>query len=376
MRYISEYRDPTTVKPLIERIHREADPERVYRFMEFCGGHTHAISRFGLKGLLPDNIRLIHGPGCPVCVLPIGRIDMAITLARKSGVILCAYADTLRVPGSGGFSLNKARAEGAHIEMVYSAMDVLAIAARHPTKEVVFLAIGFETTTPPTAHLLLETRSRGISNLSVLSNHVLTIPAMKTVLEDPDPRHGIDGVIGPSHVSVIIGTIPYHPVAASSRKPIVITGFEPLDVLQAVLMLIRQVNKGTHIVENEYTRAVSEKGNPRALAAINETFFTRDVFEWRGLGLIPASGLAIADPFSFLDAERRFELDAPASRDHRACECASILRGKKAPQDCKVFGTACTPETPLGACMVSSEGACAAEYSYGTRERPKPHAEH
>ncbi len=337
--------------------------------MEFCGGHTHAISRYGLHALLPSQVRLIHGPGCPICVLPIGRLDMAIALAMKPCVILCCYGDTLRVPGSGGYSLQKARAHGADIRMVYSATEVLNIATQSPHQEVVFFAIGFETTTPPTAHLLLEIKRRGLTQVSVLSNHVLTPPAIQAILEGSDAGPSLDGLVGPAHVSVVIGSAPYAPLAAHYRMPIVIAGFEPLDVLQSILMLIQQVNEGRHTVENEYMRAVVPEGNPRALEAIQAVFETRRSFEWRGLGSIPKSGLKIREEYAAFDAERRHTLPYQTIPDHKACECAAILRGHKTPQDCKVFGTACTPETPLGACMVSSEGACAAHFTYGRNPR-------
>jgi len=369
MKHHAEYRDPEVAARVIDRIHQTVDPSRHYRFMEFCGGHTHAISRFGLHGLLPQNVQMIHGPGCPVCVLPIGRLDMAIAMAMQPGVILCCYGDTLRVPGSDGNSLQKARADGADVRMVYSAGEALAIAEQCPSQDVIFFAIGFETTTPPTAHLLLEIRRRGLTRVSVLCNHVLTPPAIRSILEDSAEGPGLDGLVGPAHVSVVIGSAPYHPLAESYKMPIVIAGFEPLDVLQAILMLIRQVNDGRHTVENEYTRAVVPGGNLRALEAMQETFEVRDSFEWRGLGSIPASGLRLSKSYADLDAERRYSMEYQTVADHKAWECAAVLRGQREPKDCKVFGTACTPETPLGACMVSSEGACAAYFTYGRNLR-------
>ncbi len=369
MKHHAEFRDPLLARQVLERIHQAAEPSREYRFMEFCGGHTHAISRYGLHALLPKNVRMIHGPGCPVCVLPMGRLDMAIALAMNPRVTLCCYGDTLRVPGSMGNSLQKARAEGADVRMVYSALEVLSIADQCRDREVVFFAIGFETTTPPTAHLLLEIRRRGLSQVSVLSNHVLTPPAIRAILETPETGPKLDGLVGPAHVSVVIGTEPYAPLAGQFHMPIVIAGFEPLDVLQSVLMLIRQVNDGRHTVENEYTRAVFPGGNRRAREAMDETFAIRERFEWRGLGSIPASGLKIHENFAEWDAEHRFDIPYLTVPDHKACECAAILRGQKEPKDCKVFAKACTPETPLGACMVSSEGACAAYFTYGRNLR-------
>lgn len=369
MKHHAEYRDPKLANRVLERIHQAADPSRDYRFMEFCGGHTHAISRYGLHELLPGNVRMIHGPGCPICVLPMGRLDMAIALAMNPRIVLCCYGDTLRVPGSSGNSLQNARAHGADVRMVYSASEVLSIAEACPEREIVFFAIGFETTTPATAHLLLEIRRRGLYQVSVFCNHVLTPPAIKAILEHPDQGTRLDGLLGPAHVSVVIGTGPYAPLAADFKIPIVIAGFEPLDILQSILMLIRQVNEGGHTVENEYTRAVAPRGNPRALEAIEETFAVRECFEWRGLGSIAASGLQISDPFADWDAERRYDVPYLKVPDHKACECAAILRGQKEPHECKVFATACTPETPLGACMVSSEGACAAFFTYGRNLR-------
>jgi hydrogenase expression/formation protein HypD len=337
--------------------------------MEFCGGHTHAISRHGLADLLPPNVRMIHGPGCPVCVLPIGRVDMAIDLALERGVILCSYGDTLRIPASNGRSLLKAKANGGDVRMVYSAADALRIAKDNPDREVVFLAIGFETTTPPTALVLRAAKEQGVANFGVLCNHVLTPAAIVNILESPEVREfgtvPLDGFIGPSHVSTIIGTEPYEFFATEYRKPVVIAGFEPLDVLQAILMLVRQVNEGRTAVENEFHRAVSRDGNLKAQALVGEVFELRRAFEWRGLGTVPYSALAIRPEYAAWDAERKFGIEYRAVPDNKACECGAILRGVKRPTDCKLFGTACTPETPMGSCMVSSEGACAAHYSYG-----------
>lgn len=360
IRYVDEYRDGAIAKQLAQRIWGEVRPGQEYRFMEFCGGHTHAIFRYGLADLLPTEIRLIHGPGCPVCVLPAGRLDSAIELAGNPQVILATYADMMRVPGSDS-SLSRAKAEGADIRMVYSADDAIRIAAENPDREVVFFAIGFETTTPPTALAILHAKSEGLANFSVYCNHVLTPPALRGIL---DSGALIDGVIGPSHVSAVIGTEPYGFVAEEYGKPVVISGFEPLDVMQAIFMLVRQVNSGKAAVENEYSRAVEGGGNSRAQAFMDEVFELRETFEWRGLGWMPESGRRIRAEFGEFDAERRFGISPLSAGDNRACECADVLRGLKRPEDCKVFGSACTPETPLGACMVSSEGACAAHYGY------------
>ncbi len=369
MKYVDEFRDGEVAKGLAKAIAREADPARRYNFMEFCGGHTHAISRHGVADLLPPNVRMIHGPGCPVCVLPIGRVDMAIDLALSRGVILCSYGDTLRVPASDGRSLLKAKSQGGDVRMVYSAADALRIAQENPGREVVFLAIGFETTTPPTALVLKAAREQGIANFSVLCNHVLTPAAIVNILESPEVRTlgtvPLDGFVGPSHVSTVIGTEPYEFFAREYRKPVVIAGFEPLDVLQAILMLVRQVNAGRTEVENQFHRAVTRDGNARAQALVAETFELRRAFEWRGLGTVPYSALAIRAGFAAWDAELKFGIEYRAVPDHKACECGAILRGVKKPTDCRLFGTACTPETPMGSCMVSSEGACAAHWSYG-----------
>ncbi|MES2026675.1 MAG: hydrogenase formation protein HypD [Pseudomonadota bacterium] len=369
MKYIDEFRDGDIARKIADRIAAEVLPAQRYSFMEFCGGHTHAISRYGVSELLPANVRMIHGPGCPVCVLPIGRIDLALHLALERNVIICTYGDTMRVPASGGMSMIRAKARGADIRMVYSASDALRIAHENPEREVVFFAIGFETTTPPTALAIREAAARQLSNFSVLCCHVLTPSAITHILESPEVRQygtvPIDGFIGPAHVSIVIGSDPYVQFAEQYRKPVVIAGFEPLDVMQAILMLVRQVNEDRAEVENEFTRAVSAHGNLTAQAMMDEVLEVRDSFEWRGLGEVPLSALKIRPAFAAFDAERRYDLAYRAVPDNKACDCGAILRGVKTPSDCKIFGTVCTPENPMGSCMVSSEGACAAHYSYG-----------
>jgi hydrogenase expression/formation protein HypD len=368
MKYVDEFRDGALAQNLAASIAREVR-ERDYSFMEFCGGHTHAISRYGVTDLLPPNVRMIHGPGCPVCVLPIGRVDMAIKLALEHGVTLCTYADTVRIPASDHLSLLKAKARGADIRMVYSASDALLVAQQQPEKQVVFFAIGFETTTPPTAVVIKQAQALGLKNFSVLCCHVLTPSAIANILESPEVRRygtvPLDGFIGPAHVSTVIGSRPYEFFAEEYRKPVVIAGFEPLDVMQAILMLVRQVNEDRAEVENEFTRAVSRDGNLKAQNLVAEVFELRREFEWRGLGLVPYSALKIRKEFAEFDAELRFPLSYRAVADNKACECGAILRGVKRPWDCKLFGTVCTPESPMGSCMVSSEGACAAHYTYG-----------
>ncbi|ATE62176.1 hydrogenase formation protein HypD [Thauera sinica] len=364
MKYVDDFRDGTVARALGAAIRAGARPDREYRLMEFCGGHTHAISRYGIADLLPPQVRLVHGPGCPVCVLPVGRIDQAIRLALEHGVILCTYGDTLRVPASGRLSLLRAKGRGADVRMVYSPLDALQVARANPAREVVFLAIGFETTTPPTAVAVKQARAEGLGNFSLLCNHVLTPAAMHAILAAPGGVR-LDGFVGPAHVSTVIGSAPYEPFARDHGKPVVIAGFEPLDVMRAIQMLIRQIDDGRAEVENEFTRAVTAEGNRKAQALVAEVFELRDAFEWRGLGTVPASALRLRPAFAGFDAEARFAVPAVPVPDHRACECAAILRGEKRPQECRIFGTACTPDNPVGSCMVSSEGACAAHYTYG-----------
>src|SRR5512147_2405938 len=309
MKYVDEFRDGQLARGLAAAIAREASPSRNYSFMEFCGGHTHAISRYGVTDLLPPNVRMVHGPGCPVCVLPIGRVDMAIELALDHGVTLCTYGDTLRVPASKGLSLMKAKAgigdRRGDIRMVYSSADAVRIAQENPEKQVVFFAIGFETTTPPTAVVIKQAKALGLTNFSVLCCHVLTPAAISNILESPEVRRfgtvPLDGFIGPAHVSTVIGSRPYEFFAEEFRKPVVIAGFEPLDVMQAILMLVRQVNEGRCEVENEFTRAVNRDGNLKAQALCAEVFELRKSFEWRGLGEVPYSALAIRAEFAAWD---------------------------------------------------------------------------
>jgi hydrogenase expression/formation protein HypD len=369
MKYVDEYRNGKLARAIAATIRAEARPDQSYRFMEFCGGHTHAIARYGLEDLLPENVRMIHGPGCPVCVLPVGRMDDAIKLAQRPDITLCTYADLMRVPSSNGMSLLKAKAAGADIRMVYSTLDALRIAREEPERKVVFFAIGFETTTPPTALAILAAQAEGLKNFFVFCNHVLTPAAIQNILESPDVRElgriRIDGFIGPAHVSTVIGTEPYEFFAEEFQKPVVVAGFEPLDVAQAILMLVRQVNEGRCEVENEYIRAVTPEGNVKAQALVASVFELRSSFEWRGLGQVPYSALKLREDFAAFDAERIFAIETVPAKDNPACECGAILRGVKKPADCKLFGTLCTPETPMGSCMVSSEGSCAAHWTYG-----------
>ena len=376
MKYIDEFRDGALARKLARTIAAEADPARGYRLMEFCGGHTHAIYRYGVQDLMPANVKFVHGPGCPVCVLPMARIDQAIAMAVQHDVTLCTYGDLMRVPASERQSLLKAKASGADIRMIYSTQDALAIARADAGRQVVLFAIGFETTTPPTAVALKTARAEGLGNFSAFCNHVLTPPALKTILASAGPDGvQLDGILGPSHVSTIIGSRPYEFVPDEFDKPVVIAGFEPLDVMQSTLMLIRQINQGRCTVENQYTRAVTRDGNRKAQALMAEVFAPRDSFEWRGLGLLPNSALRLADAWADFDAEERFPVPPGQGREIKGCECPSVLRGVMEPTDCKLFGTVCTPENPMGACMVSSEGACAAYWSYGRfRDLARPAA--
>jgi hydrogenase expression/formation protein HypD len=379
MKFVDEFRDGRLARTIARNIEAAARPQRRYNLMEFCGGHTHAISRYGIADLLPPGVHMIHGPGCPVCVLPIGRIDSAIALAGRPGMILCTYADTMRVPASKGTSLWKAKARGLDIRMVYSAADALRIAVADPGRDVVFFAIGFETTTPPTALVIREAARLGLRNFSVFCNHVVTPAAIASIVESPQVREPgavpIDGFIGPAHVSCVIGSRPYEQFAQEYRKPVVIAGFEPLDVMQAVLMLVRQLNQGRAEVENEFSRAVTRDGNLVAQELVAEVFELRRSFEWRGLGEVPHSALRIKARYADFDAEQRYDVEYRPVADNKACECGAILRGVKQPRDCKLFATVCTPDSPMGSCMVSSEGACAAHYSYGRfRDLPQPPA--
>jgi hydrogenase expression/formation protein HypD len=365
----SAFKDEAKVKVLERRIKEDIEKlgREVY-IMEFCGGHTHSIMKYGIDELLKGYVRFVHGPGCPVCVMPMQRIDLAIELAKIPNTVLCTYGDLLRVPGSNRKSLLNLRSEGCDVRMVYSCLDVLKIAEENPQKEVIFFAIGFETTTPQTAVLIRKAKAMGIRNLSVVSNHVITPAAIQHILNSPEIREigkvRIDAFIGPGHVSVIIGTRPYHYFAEEFQKPVVISGFEPVDVMQSVYMIVRQIKEGKAVVENQYTRFVSYQGNLKAQQLVSEVFELRKEFEWRGLGIVPYSALKIRRSYEDLDAERRFTVELPKPKEHPACICGKVIRGVALPTDCKLFGTVCTPSNPLGSCMVSSEGACAAYFKY------------
>ncbi len=334
--------------------------------MEVCGGHTYSIFRYGIEKMLPEAIELVHGPGCPVCVLPMGRVDDCVALAERPEVIFTTFGDAMRVPGSKK-SLLQAKAEGADVRVVYSPLDALALARKNPDREVIFFGLGFETTMPSTALTILQAEAEGIRNFSVFCNHITIVPTIKAILDSPDLR--LDGFIGPGHVSMVIGRRPYAFIAEHYRKPFVISGFEPLDILQSVWMVLRQLRDGRAEVENQYNRIVPDAGNRQALAAVARVYELREFFEWRGLGSIDHSGVRIREAYARFDAERRFPVPSLRIADPKSCQCGEVLKGVIKPWQCKVFGTACTPERPLGALMVSSEGACAAQYQFGEFRR-------
>ncbi|HEU5107519.1 MAG TPA: hydrogenase formation protein HypD [Micromonosporaceae bacterium] len=368
MRFVDEFRDADKARALSAKITSLCEPGREYKFMEVCGGHTHTIYKHGLEDYLPENITLIHGPGCPVCVIPMGRIDDAIHIARRPGVLMTSFGDMMRVPGSGG-NFFDSNAEGTNIRMVYSPLDSLKIARQNPDQQVVFMAIGFETTAPSTAMTVLRAAKDGIENFSVFCNHITIIPAIKAILDSPDLR--LDGFIGPGHVSTVIGCRPYEFIAADYGKPIVVAGFDPLDILQSIYRLMLQSKEGRSEVENQYSRVVPWEGNLTALRAIAEVMELRPYFEWRGLGFISHSALRIREKYAAFDAELHYEVPGVRVADPKACQCGEVLKGVLKPWECKVFGTACTPETPIGTCMVSPEGACAAYYNFGRFTRTR-----
>ncbi|MEO5763737.1 MAG: hydrogenase formation protein HypD [Casimicrobiaceae bacterium] len=367
MKYVDEFRDPGKARALTREIATlvagiERARQRPLQIMEVCGGHTHSIFRYGIQQMLPDAVEFVHGPGCPVCVLPMGRVDDCVALAERPEVIFTTFGDAMRVPGSKK-SLLKAKAEGADVRMVYSPLDALEIARKHPDREVIFFGLGFETTMPSTAMTVLHAKAEGVHNFSLFCNHITIIPTIKAILDSPDLQ--IDGFLGPGHVSMVIGTRPYRFIAEHYRRPITVAGFEPLDVLQSVYMVLKQIADGRCEVENQYGRIVPEHGNAQALAAVAEVFELREFFEWRGLGSIDHSGVRVREAFAAFDAERKFPVANLKIADPKSCQCGEVLKGVIKPHECKVFGTACTPDTPLGSLMVSTEGACAAYYSYG-----------
>ncbi|HKN59573.1 MAG TPA: hydrogenase formation protein HypD [Candidatus Acidoferrales bacterium] len=365
MKYVDEFRSPELINKTAEEIRRLVDRNRHYRLMEVCGGHTHAIYRFGLKDILPANLELIHGPGCPVCVLPMGRIDDGLSIAAKPDVIFAAFGDMMRVPGTHGSPLEH-KARGMDVRIVYSPSDAIKLAKTNPEKHVMFFAIGFETTAPSTALTLQRARKEKLHNFSVFCNHVTIIPAIRAILDSPDMR--LDGFIGPGHVSTVIGCRPYEWIAKDEKRPIVVAGFEPLDLLQSIVMLLRQLRVGEAKVENQYKRVVPWEGNGAALRAMAEVFELRPYFEWRGLGFISQSALRLREGYAEWDAECRFDVPGIRVTDPKAAQCGEVLKGVLKPAQCKLFGNECTPEHPVGALMVSSEGSCAAYYNYEHRK--------
>jgi len=368
MKFVDEYRDADLGQALAGEILATVEPGRHYKIMEVCGGHTHSIYKYGIDDLLPANVELVHGPGCPVCVIPMGRVDDGIAVAREPDVILTCFGDMMRIPGSDGSFLD-AKAEGADIRMVYSPLDALRIARENPDRQVVFYAIGFETTAPSTALTLKRAKAEGITNFSCMCSHVTIVPPLRALLDSPDLR--LDGFIGPGHVSTVVGARPFEFISDSYEKPVVVSGFEPLDVLQSIHMILRQLSEDRCAVENQYGRVVPYDGNMQALKVLSEVFELRPHFEWRGLGFISQSALKLSDAYADFDAEQRFAVPGVRVADPKACQCGEVLKGVIKPWECKVFGTACTPERPIGTCMVSPEGACAAYYNYGrfARER-------
>ncbi len=371
MKYVDEFRDPKKAQFLLKEIRRlvpeiRKGRKRPISIMEVCGGHTHAIFRYGVETMLPDGIELVHGPGCPVCVLPMGRVDDCVALANMPGMIFTTFGDAMRVPGSKG-SLLQAKANGADVRMVYSPLDALKIARENPNRQVVFFALGFETTMPSTALTVLRAERENVKNFSLFCNHITIIPTIKAILDSPDLQ--LDGFLGPGHVSMVIGNRSYQFIADYYKRPLVVAGFEPLDILHALWMVLKQLAEGRSEIENQYNRVVPDGGNSVALDAIGRVFELREFFEWRGLGSIDHSGVRIREQYASFDAERRFSVPALKIADPKSCQCGEVLKGVIKPWDCKVFGRDCTPETPLGALMVSSEGACAAYYQYGDIEK-------
>lgn len=371
MKYVDEFRDPEKaryllreIRSLVQRI--ELTKTRPLSIMEVCGGHTHAIFRYGVETMLPEEIELVHGPGCPVCVLPMGRVDDCVAIAESPDVIFTTFGDAMRVPGSKK-SLLQARADGCDVRMVYSPLDALRLAKENPNKKVVFFALGFETTMPSTALTVLQAEREKVHNFFLFCNHITIIPTIKAILDSPELS--LDGFLGPGHVSMVIGSSSYDFIANHYKRPLVIAGFEPLDVLHGIWRVVKMISEGRAAIENQYNRVVPPGGNPVALDAIGRVFELREFFEWRGLGSIDHSGIRMREAYARFDAEKNFLVPALTVADPKSCQCGEVLKGVIKPWDCKVFGTQCTPETPLGSLMVSSEGACAAYYQFGDMDK-------
>ncbi len=358
MKFLTEYRDPELAREVLDEIKRTVT--RPWKIMEICGGQTHSLVKNGILDVLPEAITMVHGPGCPVCVTPLHLIDKAIELAERENVILCSFGDMLRVPGSEK-SLLEAKAKGADVRILYSPLEAVNIARDNPDKEVVFFAVGFETTAPANALSVLHAQKLGLKNYSILTSHVLVPPAIEAIMSDPETR--IDGFLAAGHVCTVMGLEQYYPLAERYRVPIVATGFEPIDILQGILMVVKQLEEGRAEVENQYTRAVRPEGNIQARKIIERVFKVQDQ-AWRGIDVIPDSGWGLREEFSDFDAVKKFGLTGEGARENEACIAGDIMKGIKKPYECPHFGKACTPQTPLGAPMVSSEGACAAYYHY------------
>ena len=372
MKYVDEFRDGTVARGIADEIAREVREGRSYRFMEFCGGQTHTLWRYGIVDMLPAQVHISHGPGSPVCVLPLGRIEQAIELSRRPNVTLCTFGEMLRVPARDKKSLLRTKADGADVRVVHGIADALRFAEDDPSREYVFFATGFEASTPATAVIVKRAAELGLRNFSVFCNHLLTPSAMAAVLSPSatgaEPI-AVDGFLAPGEVSTIIGSAPYEAFARDAATPVVVSGCEPLDLLQSILMLVRQVNDGRHEVENEYTRAVTPAGNTKAVALVDEVFELRPTFAWRGLGVVPRSALRLRARYAAWDAEKKWGLPYEDLADPKACGCSDVVRTSKSPSECKMYGTACLPESPAGPCMVTPEGSCASHYAYGQLAR-------
>jgi hydrogenase expression/formation protein HypD len=358
MKYIAEFRSPEIVDTLLKEIRRTVKGN--WNIMEVCGGQTHSLVKNGLLDMLPANIQMIHGPGCPVCVTPVNLIDKAVHLAMEHDVILCSFGDMIRVPGS-GMSLLEAKSKGGDVRILYSPLEAVKIARENPGREVVFFAVGFETTAPANALSVIHAHRDGVTNYSILTSHVLVPPAMEAIMNDEDCR--VSGFLAAGHVCTIMGIREYYPLVEKYKLPIVVTGFEPVDLLEGILMTVRQLETGQYKLENQYTRVVEPDGNPHAIAAIDSIFEVTDR-EWRGIGNIPFSGYAVKEDYSAYDANRKFNIGITAAHEDPTCLSGDVMKGKIKPYQCPNFGTKCTPVKPLGAPMVSSEGACAAYYHF------------
>lgn len=362
MKYLTEFRDPELVKSYLDELHRITT--RPWNIMEVCGGQTHSLVKNGILSLLPEKINMIHGPGCPVCVTPLQLIDKAIHLAAEKKVTLCSFGDMLRVPGSKK-SLLDAKAEGAYVRILYSPLEAVTLAQQNPEKEFVFFAVGFETTAPANAMSVVQANKLGLSNYSILTSHVIVPPAMQAVIDDPENQ--VHAFLAAGHVCTIMGLDEYYPINSTYNIPIIATGFEPVDLMQGILMAVRQLEAGESKVENQYKRIVKEKGNREAINIIEEVFEIADR-EWRGIGNIPLSGYELKDKYKAFDANLKFNIDIERALENKDCIAGEVLKGKKKPHQCSQFGKGCTPSTPLGAPMVSSEGACAAYYHFSNAE--------